>query len=1077
MMRRPMLFGLGFFLFLLLLPCSHSAEGPPADLPSEEEHTVRAAEAGKFFLDPAVDEPGVGLQEVFRRSFQPPVGVTGGFKAIPSTPYIMAFSEEGHLFTVNPTEATVLNQASYSRYGFGEALGGDSHRRRLLLPGHSGRWSPEPTRILDVTDPLNFREIPTDAQCGTGAVILPGAELGLTFGDYRKTCLIDLDTGDVRHTFQWTVEGAYGVLRNSEPAVFLEGTSSYALYGVMNPDDPTRWYSMTTPPYSNLAIDREHRFTVVASYSEVQIRDLPTGAILSVIGPPHTTHMAELIQGQGRQILALALSGQETIELYDIADLSAPRWIRSLDVGPIGLTSMRGDSMDAHDELPYLAIATKNLGGVVVFDVEKGTEILRHVVEGTDARGLEWSETESGDPAIVYAGEFRLDRWNGYRPEGGLKVMDALLVGGSGANAQPKRLLQVVPEVIQAVLPLQGRWMVAVDLGSNAILLLDGSTGEVLDAIGYDHDAPSSRSGLIAAAAGNSFAVGSGRGFNIFDKIGNKLRRRISRVYASSEEGYFHDFEVLPDGTVVVLASHRLLTFTPDGLSGQLDLDGWYGRMSWNSALDRVVLSSGSVWSDSDQHAQMVDLSNPLVPRRLWTTGEDIAFADFVRDHDAVALTVGTGWWGFSPQLVDSASGEPLGEPGKRTPAFFYYGPAAAFGREDEAGLLYWRWTWSGWKSVLYDVSMDIPQVFQESEEYFDPPRYALRSDGRSAYEFRESFEDENSRVVLSLPGGGFQEYGTIYATQPSSLRHGFLAGSGVQTIEKRRDLVILRDPAMNRPPVASAPDQIVECDDATGTPVVLDGSGSSDPDSTPGTDDDISGYAWTVDGDAAGDGETVESSLDLGSHAVELTVTDDLGLTGSDSAVIEVADTLPPELSLDLEPVLQGGSVWANQWQVNSTATDLCDGSLEPSVWVAVSQEVLEATTSYVPATSNRIEIRSGRKGTEVLLQGSDPAFLESIWEQARRDGGLGLDSGQPIELVSQPAPPRGVHRDTVAIYELDGVGNLLSAQAYGEGADIRIPAGSRDSSGHEAVETLSLLEVLAERCRELPAHVSCLP
>jgi immune inhibitor A len=67
---------------------------------------------------------------------------------------------------------------------------------------------------------------------------------------------------------------------------------------------------------------------------------------------------------------------------------------------------------------------------------------------------------------------------------------------------------------------------------------------------------------------------------------------------------------------------------------------------------------------------------------------------------------------------------------------------------------------------------------------------------------------------------------------------------------------------------------------------------GSYDPDGT------IMSYEWDVDGDGTTDltGETVTAEFPIGSHTVTLTVADDEGATGSDTAVVTVEPYQEPE-------------------------------------------------------------------------------------------------------------------------------------------------------------------------------------
>ncbi|HUD71996.1 MAG TPA: hypothetical protein VMQ62_08545, partial [Dongiaceae bacterium] len=82
-----------------------------------------------------------------------------------------------------------------------------------------------------------------------------------------------------------------------------------------------------------------------------------------------------------------------------------------------------------------------------------------------------------------------------------------------------------------------------------------------------------------------------------------------------------------------------------------------------------------------------------------------------------------------------------------------------------------------------------------------------------------------------------------------------------------------------NAPPVANAgPDQTVECSSPNGTPVALDGSHSTDPDSTAGTNDDIATFEWLVNGAVVATGATASATLPTGATTVTLKVTDKAG-------------------------------------------------------------------------------------------------------------------------------------------------------------------------------------------------------
>jgi len=102
----------------------------------------------------------------------------------------------------------------------------------------------------------------------------------------------------------------------------------------------------------------------------------------------------------------------------------------------------------------------------------------------------------------------------------------------------------------------------------------------------------------------------------------------------------------------------------------------------------------------------------------------------------------------------------------------------------------------------------------------------------------------------------------------------------------------------LNRPPVADAgPDQTVEQESDEGTLVTLNGSGSTDPDSTPGTNDDIVAFDWYTEGSFIDSGKIIEHTFGPGTHTVTLEVTDKAGETSVDDLAVIVQDTTPPTI------------------------------------------------------------------------------------------------------------------------------------------------------------------------------------
>ena len=135
-----------------------------------------------------------------------------------------------------------------------------------------------------------------------------------------------------------------------------------------------------------------------------------------------------------------------------------------------------------------------------------------------------------------------------------------------------------------------------------------------------------------------------------------------------------------------------------------------------------------------------------------------------------------------------------------------------------------------------------------------------------------------------------------------------------------------------NQPPVAVAgDDQILECSTPTGTPVTLDGTGSSDPDL------DTLTYLWSAPGVTFDDDTSSmpTGSFPQGETIVTLTVSDG-EFEDIDSLVVTIEDTTPPVIDLTFDP----DSLWPpnhKMVEINATVnvTDTCDAN--PGWWLSL--------------------------------------------------------------------------------------------------------------------------------------------
>jgi pimeloyl-ACP methyl ester carboxylesterase len=225
----------------------------------------------------------------------------------------------------------------------------------------------------------------------------------------------------------------------------------------------------------------------------------------------------------------------------------------------------------------------------------------------------------------------------------------------------------------------------------------------------------------------------------------------------------------------------------------------------------------------------------------------------------------------------------------------------------------------------------------------------------------------------------------------------------------------------MNKPPTADAgPDQVVECTGHDGTAVVLDGSASSDPDG-----DDLT-YSWEwPTGSATGVNPTV--SLPLGTYCITLTVGDPSGHIDRDVVVVNVVDTTPPDLTVELYP----NSLWPPNHKMADIqaavhAEDLCGDVASLTLVSVVSSEpdngrgdgntTGDIAGAEINTLDTLFQLRSERQG------GGDGRIYTVTYQATDESGNRAEVSADVVVKNLPPGKPRGL---TVAYHT--GEGNLL--------------------------------------------------
>lgn len=235
--------------------------------------------------------------------------------------------------------------------------------------------------------------------------------------------------------------------------------------------------------------------------------------------------------------------------------------------------------------------------------------------------------------------------------------------------------------------------------------------------------------------------------------------------------------------------------------------------------------------------------------------------------------------------------------------------------------------------------------------------------------------------------------------------------------------LLINQSTPPNEPPIPGI-EQVgpVECSSSEGADVTLDGSSSSDPDSSPGTNDDIVSFDWYVDyglptETLLGSGEVLQATLPLGSSAITLKVTDSQGSSATAQARIAVVDTAAPSLSLALAPAI----LWPPDRRMKTTSASVASSDVCGPVTVT-----LQSVTS------------------------SEPDDLPGVGDLTSDIQGANLGTADFSFSLRAERDPRGQGRTYTIVYRsVDSAGNIATASStvFVPHDVTQLPAGFRQS------------------------------
>ena len=185
--------------------------------------------------------------------------------------------------------------------------------------------------------------------------------------------------------------------------------------------------------------------------------------------------------------------------------------------------------------------------------------------------------------------------------------------------------------------------------------------------------------------------------------------------------------------------------------------------------------------------------------------------------------------------------------------------------------------------------------------------------------------------------------YGSKVELQPGAYPVALTAEYTYEGVAKNVPLDSAGFVVTNAAPVANAgSDRQVEADSAAGASVALDGSASTDENSTDSAlKNDIVKYEWKLGDQVIGTGETITTTLPAGENSVTLTVTDSCGLSSNATVKITVVVTSVPKIT-DLSPA--NGTITQDS-AIGATVTDAISGIDWTSIDFRAGEEILTAS------------------------------------------------------------------------------------------------------------------------------------
>jgi hypothetical protein len=270
----------------------------------------------------------------------------------------------------------------------------------------------------------------------------------------------------------------------------------------------------------------------------------------------------------------------------------------------------------------------------------------------------------------------------------------------------------------------------------------------------------------------------------------------------------------------------------------------------------------------------------------------------------------------------------------------------------------------------------------------------ALPSSGWAFYGLEQLALSPDEKKIYVSVSGAMNIYDSLSGELLSTITHpaltspaaGICVGSRplmdcAEFTKQGEAIVSINEAPCGAPTADAGADAQEECGSPAGNSFVLDGSGSTDPGSTPGTNDDIVLFEWfehfgTPGEVLLGEGEMLDVTLPLGTHLITLRVTDSYAASDTDEVTITVVDTIAPELSVSLVPEL----LWPPSHDMRdvTAVVEVTDACSKP---IAVLLSVSSSEPDDAPG--------SGDGQTTGDIQGADIGTADYLFMlRSERDG-----------------------------------------------------------------------------------------